>query len=192
LYQSIARAPAVATWAAEEIPMINGAHAIVYSTDAEADRAFLRDVLGLDHVDAGNGWLIFGLPPAEVAVHPGEHNDAHELYLMCDDVEAFVVALGARNVGCSAIEDRGWGRLTSVMLPGGGKLGVYQPRHPRPPAAAPAARPPASRAKKLAKKKPTAKPQKKKTAKPAAKPSRRPAAKRASVKPATRRKPARR
>src|SRR3954469_25415804 len=79
LYQSIARAPAVATWAAEEIPMINGAHAIVYSTDAEADRAFLRDVLGLDHVDAGQGWLIFGLPPAEIAIHPGEHNDAHEL-----------------------------------------------------------------------------------------------------------------
>jgi catechol 2,3-dioxygenase-like lactoylglutathione lyase family enzyme len=114
--------------------MINGAHVIVYSTDAEADRAFLRDVLGLRHVDVGHGWLIFGLPPAELAVHPGEHGDRHELYLMCDDVQAFVANMEKRRIACSPIQDQGWGVRTTVTLPGGGKLGVYQPRHARPPA----------------------------------------------------------
>jgi catechol 2,3-dioxygenase-like lactoylglutathione lyase family enzyme len=132
--------------------MINGAHAIVYSTDAEADRAFLRDVLGLTHVDAGHGWLIFGLPPAEVAVHPGERNDAHELYFMCDDVEAFVAGLSARGVTCSLVQDRGWGRLTSVSLPGGGKLGVYEPRHARPPATMPTKKPTKTVTRKVTKK----------------------------------------
>lgn len=114
--------------------MIVGAHAIIYSTNAEADRAFLRDVLGFGHVDVGGGWLIFGLPPAEVAVHPGEHNDRHELYLMCDDVQAFVADMAKRQVACGPVQNLGWGMLTTVSLPGGGKLGVYQPRHARPPA----------------------------------------------------------
>src|SRR4029453_10944263 len=112
--------------------MIIGAHSILYSTDAEADRAFLRDVLGLPSLDVGQGWLIFGLPPAEVAVHPGEENDVHELYLMCDDVGGFVAGLEKRGVDCGPVLDRGWGLLTQAALPGGGKLGVYQPRHARP------------------------------------------------------------
>jgi hypothetical protein len=112
--------------------MITGAHAIVYSRDPEADRAFLREVLGLPHVDVGGGWLIFGLPPAEVAVHPAEDNGRHELYLLCDDVAAFVAAMQARNVVCGPVTDQRWGLLTEIVLPGGGKLGVYQPRHARP------------------------------------------------------------
>jgi len=114
---------------------ITGAHAIIYSRDADADRAFLRDVLKFPHVDVGHGWLIFGLPPAEVAVHPGEENDRHEFYLMCDDVEAFVAEMQGRGVACAPVQNMGWGTLTQVTLPGGGKLGVYQPRHARPPAA---------------------------------------------------------
>jgi catechol 2,3-dioxygenase-like lactoylglutathione lyase family enzyme len=113
--------------------MITGAHAIVYSRDPEADRAFLREVLGLPHVDVGGGWLIFGLPPAEVAVHPAEDNGRHELYFLCDDVAAFVAAMQARNVACGPVTDQRWGLLTEIVLPGGGKLGVYQPRHARPP-----------------------------------------------------------
>ena len=112
--------------------MIIGAHSILYSTDAEADRAFLRDVLGLASVDVGEGWLIFGLPPAEVAVHPSHKNDVHEFYLMVDDVQAFVAALEKRRVACTEVQNLGWGLLTSVTLPGGGQLGVYQPRHARP------------------------------------------------------------
>jgi hypothetical protein len=114
------------------MPMIIGAHAIVYSTKPEADRAFLRDVIKLPHVDVGGGWLIFGLPPAEVAVHPADENGVHELYLMCDDVEAFVAAMRKRGLACDEVQDQGWGRLTRLTLPGGGKLGVYQPRHARP------------------------------------------------------------
>ena len=114
--------------------MIIGAHVIVYSRDSEADRAFLRDVLRFPHVDVGEGWLIFGLPPAEVAVHPSEENDVHEFYLMCDDVEAFVREMSIRGVACGPVQNRGWGVLTEVVLPGGGKVGVYQPRHARPPA----------------------------------------------------------
>jgi hypothetical protein len=112
--------------------MIIGAHSIVYSRNPEADRAFFRDVLELAGVDVGGGWLIFGLPPAEVAFHPSEENDIHELYLMVDDVEAFRASLAARKVACSPLETMGWGMLTHVTLPGGGKLGVYQPRHARP------------------------------------------------------------
>jgi hypothetical protein len=112
--------------------MIIGAHSIVYSKNPEADRAFFRDVLDLRGVDVGGGWLIFGLPPAEVAFHPSEENDVHELYLMVDDVEAFRAALAARKVACRPPETMGWGVLTHVTLPGGGKLGVYQPRHARP------------------------------------------------------------
>jgi catechol 2,3-dioxygenase-like lactoylglutathione lyase family enzyme len=115
--------------------MINGAHAIIYSTDADADRSFFQDVLQLPAVDAGGGWLIFGLPPAEVAVHPSDGNGTHELYLMCDDIEAFVAAVDARGMACAPVRDQGWGLLTQLTLSGGGRLGVYQPRHPRPPIA---------------------------------------------------------
>lgn len=111
--------------------MIIGAHSILYSKDPEADRAFFRDVLGFPHVDVRDGWLIFGLPPSEVAIHPGE-NDVHEFYLMCDDVEAFIAEMKARGVMCGEIHNQPWGMLTQVVLPGGGKLGVYQPRHARP------------------------------------------------------------
>ena len=112
--------------------MITGAHSILYSRNPEADRAFLRDVLGLNHVDAGDGWLVFGLPPSEVAVHPGEKNDVHEFYLMCDDVHAFVDELKEKGIRCEPLQEQRWGLLTQVMLPGGGKLGVYEPRHARP------------------------------------------------------------
>jgi hypothetical protein len=112
--------------------MISGAHSIIYSTNPEADRAFFRDVLELPNVDVGDGWLIFGLPPAEVAVHPSEENDVHELYLMCDDVDALVSELKRRGISCGPVQDQGWGLLAQILLPGGGKLGVYQPRHARP------------------------------------------------------------
>lgn len=112
--------------------MITGAHSIIYSTNADADRDFFRDVLQLTNVDVGDGWLIFGLPPAEVAVHPSEKDDIHEFYLMCDDVEAFIAEMEKKGVACGAVQDMGWGVLTQLTLPGGGKLGVYQPRHARP------------------------------------------------------------
>jgi len=112
--------------------MITGAHSTIYSKKPEADREFLRDVLGFPHVDVGGGWLIFGLPPAEVAVHPGEKNNVHEFYLMCDDVKKFAEDMKKRNVKCSEIHTQPWGMLTEVTLPGGGRLGVYQPRHARP------------------------------------------------------------
>jgi catechol 2,3-dioxygenase-like lactoylglutathione lyase family enzyme len=110
--------------------MIGGAHVIVYSKDAAADRAFFRDVLGLPSVDAGHGWLIFALPPAEAAFHPGEENNRHELYLMCDDLPAVIAALAAKGVACSPVASENWGTRTQVPLPGGGEIGLYQPRHP--------------------------------------------------------------
>jgi len=112
--------------------MLIGAHSIIYSTSPEADRAFLRDVLRLPNVDVGGGWLIFGLPPAEVAVHPSSEDGVHEFYLMCDDVGALVVEMKSRNIDCDAVQNQGWGLITHVTLPGGGKLGIYQPRHARP------------------------------------------------------------
>ena len=112
--------------------MIIGAHALVYSRNPGADRRFFRDVLGLTHVDAGGGWLIFGLPPAEVAVHPSDRNDLHELYLMTDDVEALRAKMKTRRIPCSAVTNERWGLVTHVTLPGGGKLGIYEPRHTRP------------------------------------------------------------
>ena len=112
--------------------MIIGAHAIIYSTDADADRAFLRDVLHFAHVDVGGGWLIFALPPSEVAVHPSGENDTHELYLMCDDVHALIAEMRAKNVACEPVSEQRWGSITKITLPGGGKLGVYQPKHPSP------------------------------------------------------------
>jgi catechol 2,3-dioxygenase-like lactoylglutathione lyase family enzyme len=111
--------------------VITGAHVIVYSRDAEADRAFFRDVLNYPHVDAGGGWLIFKLPPGEVAVHPTDGPQAHELYLMCDDINATVEDLAEKGVTCSGFTDEGWGLLSSIRLPGGGELGLYEPRHPR-------------------------------------------------------------
>ncbi len=110
--------------------MIHGAHIIVYSKDADADRAFFRDVLKYPSVDAGHGWLIFALPPAEVAVHPSDENDVHKLYLMCDDIHAFIAEMKVKNVSCSAIDEQQWGSVTYVTLPGGGKDGAYQPKHP--------------------------------------------------------------
>lgn len=112
--------------------MLIGAHSIIYSKDAEADRAFLRDVMKLPKVDVGHGWLIFGLPPAEVAVHPGEANDAHEFFFMCDDVNLLVAELKQHKIACEPVQDQGYGLVTRLTLPGGGKLGVYQPRHARP------------------------------------------------------------
>lgn len=112
--------------------MISGAHVIIYSKDAEADRKFLKEVIGLPSVDVGDGWLIFGLPRSEVAVHPHNRNDEHELYLMCEDVNKLVAQMKQKGVACGEISNQGWGMLTQVTLPGGGKLGIYQPRHERP------------------------------------------------------------
>ena len=114
------------------MPTIIGAHTIIYSKSAEADRAFLRDVFGLPNVDVGHGWLIFAVPPAEVAVHPSEENNIHEFYLMTDDVQGLFESLIKRGVKCTPLQDQGWGILTQVKLPGGGTVGVYEPRHPRP------------------------------------------------------------
>ena len=119
--------------------MISGAHAIIYSTDPDKDRSFLKDVLELPSVEVGGGWLIFGLPPAEVAVHPSEKNDVQELYLICADAAKFVEEMAKHSIRCTPIQDQRWGLLTYVTLPGGGKLGVYQPRHARPPAPMPPA-----------------------------------------------------
>jgi catechol 2,3-dioxygenase-like lactoylglutathione lyase family enzyme len=109
--------------------VIYGAHVIMFSSDPDADRAFLSDVLGFEHVDAGGGWLIFGRPPAELAVHPAEA-PAPELYLMCDDVAAEMQRLETQGVRCSAVEEARWGSVTQVGLPGGGEVGLYEPKHP--------------------------------------------------------------
>jgi catechol 2,3-dioxygenase-like lactoylglutathione lyase family enzyme len=109
--------------------VIFGAHAIIYSKDAEADRNFLRDVLGFSSVDAGDGWLIFALPPAEAAVHPAEENDRHELYLLCDDLKAEISALQGKGIQCSKVHEERWGSITRIQLPGGGQVGLYQPKH---------------------------------------------------------------
>jgi hypothetical protein len=110
--------------------LISGAHIVLYSEDAEADREFFRKILKLPHVNAGEGWLIFALPPTEVAVHPAEENGSHELYLMCDDLNATIKTLKEKKVKCSPPVDEGWGVLAMVKLPGGGELGLYQPKHP--------------------------------------------------------------
>ena len=110
--------------------MIFGAHVIVYSKDAAADRAFFREVLGFRSVDAGHGWLIFALPPAEAAVHPAEENNRPELYFMCEDLKSEISALGNKGVRCSEVQDARWGSITKIRLPGGGEVGLYQPKHP--------------------------------------------------------------
>jgi catechol 2,3-dioxygenase-like lactoylglutathione lyase family enzyme len=113
--------------------MITGVHAMIFTTDAERDRAFFRDALEFPSVDAGDGWLIFGLPPAELAAHPAETGGQHELYLMCDDIHTTVAELKAKGVDVARlISDEGFGLVTAIRLPGGGELGLYQPRHPSP------------------------------------------------------------
>jgi catechol 2,3-dioxygenase-like lactoylglutathione lyase family enzyme len=113
--------------------VIIGAHAIIYSRDAEADRSFFRDVLRFDSVDAGGGWLIFKLPPAELAMHPDETGGRHELFLMCDDVHATVEELKAQGVEIvREVTDEGFGLASAIRLPGGGELGLYEPRHSSP------------------------------------------------------------
>ena len=111
--------------------MINGSHVIVFSKDADADRAFIQDVLGFPSVDAGGGWLIFKLPPGEVAVHPADGEAKHELYLMCDDIKGTLDQLAERGVEISSpVSDQRWGLLASVRLPSGSDLSLYEPRHP--------------------------------------------------------------
>ena len=111
--------------------MINGSHVVLFSGDAEADRAFFADVLGFPHVDAGDGWLIFALPPAEAAMHPADGASSHELYLLCDDIEGTIAELRAKGVEFTAdISEERWGRVTRFSLPGGGEVGMYEPRHP--------------------------------------------------------------
>ena len=112
--------------------MISGTHIILYSSDAEKDKAFFRDVLKFPYVDAGHGWLIFGMSGGEAAFHPGEANDKHELYLMCDDLPAVMDQLEQAGVSCEPAMQQRWGLLTHLTLPGGGRLGLYQPRHARP------------------------------------------------------------
>jgi catechol 2,3-dioxygenase-like lactoylglutathione lyase family enzyme len=108
---------------------ISGVHALIYSREAAAVRAFFGDVLGRKTVDAGDGWLIFALPPAELAVHPTDGAGHHELYLMCDDIEKTTSELTDQGVRCSPVEDQGWGLVTTLLLPGGDELGLYEPRH---------------------------------------------------------------
>jgi hypothetical protein len=115
-----------------EFRLINGAHTVIYSRDPEADRSFFRDVLKFSSVDAGHGWLIFAMPPLEAAFHDSEKNDHHELYFMCDDIAATLKDLKSKNVKVSEINEQRWGKLATFALPGGGKIGVYQPKHPSP------------------------------------------------------------
>ena len=111
--------------------MISGAHVILYSADADADRKFLDDLLDGPSVDAGGGWLIMALPPAEVAVHPAEGPSSHELYLMCDDLDSTLSDLSKQGVGFDPdISEERWGRLTRLHLPSGATVGLYEPRHP--------------------------------------------------------------
>ncbi len=111
--------------------MINGVHTIIYSKNPDADREFFRDVLGFTHLDIGGGWLLFEMPPSEVAFHPSDNNDVHELYFMCDDIEAFITEMRDHEVSCAAVQRENWGLLTRIALPGGGRVGVYQPLHER-------------------------------------------------------------
>jgi catechol 2,3-dioxygenase-like lactoylglutathione lyase family enzyme len=112
--------------------MIHGAHVILFSKDADADRAFFRDVLKYRFADAGHGWQIFALPPAEVACHPTDGEGGHELYLMCDDVQALIADMNGKGVATTPVHEERWGLLTRITLPSGGTLGVYEPRHPSP------------------------------------------------------------
>lgn len=110
--------------------MIMGAHVIIHSKDPDADRAFFRDILGFPSLDAGHGWLLFAMPGAETAFHPANKNNLHELYLMCDDLKAEMESLKRKKVSCSKVHEERWGSVTRMKLPGGGEIGVYQPKHP--------------------------------------------------------------
>jgi catechol 2,3-dioxygenase-like lactoylglutathione lyase family enzyme len=110
--------------------MISAAHIVLYTKNAEADRAFFRDVLGFKSVDAGHGWMIFALPPGEAAFHPSDENSAHELYFICDDLKAEMDSLAKKGVKCSEVQEARWGSITKIRLPGGGAVGLYQPKHP--------------------------------------------------------------
>ena len=110
--------------------MISGAHIIVNTKDAEADRVFFRDVLGFKSVDAGHGWLIFALPRGEAAFHPSNENGPHELYFLCDALKTEMALLANKGVKCSEVEETRWGSITKMRLPGGGEIGLYQPKHP--------------------------------------------------------------
>jgi len=110
--------------------MLTGAHVVIYSTNPDADRAFFRDLLDLPSVDAGGGWLIFGVPAAEVAFHPHDKNDQHELFFVCDNLKATMATLQKKGVRFADVAEERWGVRTSISLPGGGKLGLYQPKHP--------------------------------------------------------------
>jgi len=120
--------------------MITGAHFLFYSKNPEADRTFFRDVLGFCSIDVGEGWLIFAMPPAEAGIHPLEGESSHRqaeqgllgavLYLMCDDLQASMAALQQKNIQCSEVEQAGWGKVTTIPMPSGGKIGLYEPRHP--------------------------------------------------------------
>ena len=112
--------------------MIIGAHSIIHSKKPDLDRLFLREVLGLPHVDAGHGWLIFGLPPSEIAVHPADKSGTHEMFFIVKDIKEFMSEMKKRKIKCSATQELRWGILTQVTLPGGGKLGFYEALHPRP------------------------------------------------------------
>jgi catechol 2,3-dioxygenase-like lactoylglutathione lyase family enzyme len=112
--------------------LINGAHIVIYSKDPEADRAFFRDVLQFSCVDAGHGWLIFAMPPLEAAFHDSEKNDQHELFLMCDDLSLTLKELKSKGVSVSDVGKQRWGKLATLHLPGGGKISIYEPKHPSP------------------------------------------------------------
>jgi catechol 2,3-dioxygenase-like lactoylglutathione lyase family enzyme len=110
--------------------MISAAHIVVYSRNPDADRAFFRDVLGFKSVDAGHGWLIFALPPGEAAFHPSDENGPHELYFICDNLKAEIASLARKGVPCSEVHDARWGSIAKMQLPGGGTVGLYEPKHP--------------------------------------------------------------
>lgn len=146
--------------------MIIGAHIMIQSRDHKADEAFLKDVMKFSSVEADKGFFIYGLPPAELAMHESDKNDSHEIFLMCDDIEAFAADMGKRGIDCTQPANRGWGTMAQVTLPGGGKLGIYQPHHKRPKAAAAAKKKtPARKAAKKPVKKIAKRPAKKKKAK---------------------------
>ena len=110
--------------------MIFGAHVVVYSKNAEADRVFFRNVLGFKSVDAGHGWLVFALPPGEAAFHPSDENGAHELYFICEDLKTEIASIAKKDVKFSEVQQARWGSITKMHLPGGGTVGLYQPKHP--------------------------------------------------------------
>jgi hypothetical protein len=166
--------------------MINGAHCILFSSNSDADRDFLKNVLNLPSVDVGGGWLIFGLPPSEVAVHPADQGGTHELYLMCADIEVFVTEMDRRGIECTEVKDEGWGLLTQATLPSGARIGVYEPRHARP--EAPSAKAPAPKPAKTTKSGAKAAAKKPAKAKAAAKKPVKAAAKKAAKAPGKARK----